>query len=298
MRIQIQQQVPLSEQCRFRVGGSADHFAQVSGEAELGEALAFAAAHGLRYFVYGGGSNVFFDDAGFRGLVVRLTNGGIAIDPAVGTVTAGAGFELAKLIRLAAEAGWGGAEFLGNIPGSLGGAIAGNAGCYGRSIAEVLERAVLLDAMTGEIIDAGPAFMEYGYRHSRLKAETRYIVTAASLRLAPREPVQVINELEQELADRLDKHPHEAWCAGSYFKNPGRHNPAWQLITDAGMKGAQVGGAQISPKHANFLINAGSATSADILALTAQVQRAVQASCGVELRTEVRYVSPTGPVDL
>lgn len=296
--MEIQEHVKLSEHCRFRVGGPADYFTTASSHEELSEALAFAKERELRHVVYGGGSNIFFADAGFRGLVVQLKGGNIVCDVPVARVTAAAGYELGALIRLAADKDLGGIEFLGNIPGSLGGAIVGNAGCYGRNIGEVLVRAKLLRVEEGEVLEVEPDFFEYGYRQSRLKRDPRFVVLEATLQLVPRLKQEIMAELHSELSERIRKHPHEAWCAGSFFMNPDRDQPAWKLIDEVGLKGLRSGGAMISEQHANFLINDKEATSDDILKLVEKVQDAVQRQFGIMLHAEVRYVSPVGFVNL
>jgi len=294
----IKQQVVLAEHCRFRVGGLADYYTCISSQDELEPALGFAREHGLRYFVYGGGSNLFFDDAGFRGLVIQLQGGSYELAPQGLAVRVSAGYDLPLLVRQLAQHNLGGIEFLGNIPGSLGGAVTGNAGCYGRAISDVLISAEVYDAEKMEPVVLPHAALGFAYRHSRLKLEPNLIVLGATLRLQPRPCSEVLAELQAELATRLQKHPHEAWCAGSFFKNSGREHPAWRVITEAGMAHARVGGAALSPMHANFLVNTGGATSADIIALVRQVQGAVLEHSGLLLKPEVRYVSPTGITDL
>ena len=294
----IKQQVLLAEHCRFRVGGPADYFTCISSLDELEPALDFSREHGLRYFVYGGGSNLFFDDSGFRGLVIQLQGGAYELTPAGNSVRVSAGYDLPLLVRQLAQHDLGGVEFLGNIPGSLGGAVVGNAGCYGRAIADVLTNAEVFDADERRSLVLPSTQLGFAYRHSRLKLETNLIVLSATLKLQPRPCSEVLAELQAELATRLQKHPHEAWCAGSFFKNTSREHPAWRLITEAGVAHAHIGGAALSPLHANFLVNTGGATSADIIALVRQVQDAVRSSSGLLLKPEVRYVSPTGITDL
>jgi UDP-N-acetylmuramate dehydrogenase len=290
----ILEQQQLARHCRFNVGGPADYFAIATGEEELAAALRFAQERGLRYFVYSGGSNLFFADAGFRGLVIKLEDGGVSIDRQTRWVTASAGYNLGKLVRAAAHEGLGGVEFLANIPGSVGGAIVGNAGCYGRSISEVVVSAEVFDCQTGERHRVEPGFFEFAYRHSQLKYDQRYVVVNATLAFDPRTEAEVLAEIGAELDSRRRKHPHEARCAGSFFKNPGSSVPAWQLIQDAGLSEARSGDAQLSPQHANFLVNAGQATSAQIIELARLVQERVLAHAGVLLLPEVRYVSPEG----
>lgn len=351
----IQPAVPLAGQCRFAVGGPADYFARVESAAGLQEARAFALARNLPCFVYSGGSNLFFDSQGFRGLVVRLHGGawqvterqlpaglgpyrgldslatapaqtgaaasssgrstaavtgsapGSAVDagsqPVPGDslpawtacVTAAAGCDLPALVRGLAALGLGGIEWLGNIPGSLGGAVAGNAGCYGHAIAEVLVDAEVLEPGQPGAIRVGPDYFAFAYRHSSVKEREGVFVTDATLRLQRREPQAILQEVEDELNERRRKHPHDAKCAGSFFKNPSRERPAWKLLEEAGMRAARVGDALLHPKHLNFLVNAGQASSADILALARQARQAVLERCGVELEAEVRYIGVCGP---
>jgi len=295
--IQVREQVSLAGLCRFRVGGLADYFVQVSGLAELEEALGFAREHRLPYFVYSGGTNLFFDDAGFRGLVIRLKGGSWELAPGCDHVTASTGYTLGALVRELAAKDRGGLEFLGNIPGSVGGALVGNAGCYGKEIADVLREAAVFDTESQEQLTVEPAFFEFAYRHSKLKQTARYIALTATLATVPRPGADVLAELEAELDERQSKHPHDAHCAGSFFKNPSREFPAWRAITEAGLRQARVGDAALSERHANFLVNNGNATSADILALMRQIQAGVQQRLGIELAPEVRYISPGGTAE-
>lgn len=296
--MEIQTNVSLAEHCRFNVGGLADQFVQVTKAPDLLEAVAYARRKGLRYFILAGGSNLFFDDTGYRGLVIKLSDGGWQLDIEKRQVTASAGYSLSRLVRELAEEQRGGLEFLANIPGSVGGAVVGNAGCYGRAIADVLVRAQVYDVEEDKQLAAAPPFFDFSYRHSKLKYTSRYVVIDASLRLDPRPQDEIMAEVEEELAVRRHKHPHDARCAGSYFKNPGRGKPAWQVITEAGLADARVGSARLSPLHANFLINEGGATSAQIIELTRLIQRGVERRTGIKLIPEVRYVSPRGVVEL
>jgi len=297
-QLQLREHEPLAAHCRFHVGGPADYFTIATSPEQLIVALKYAQQHGLRHFVYGGGSNLFFDDAGFRGLVIKLENGGLQIDGERLRVSAGAGYDLGRMVRAAAERNLGGLEFLANIPGSVGGAVVGNAGCYGHAVAEVLHSAVLYEVASGTTRDVERDFFEYGYRHSRLKYTADYVVLSATFRATPGDGAQILREIDSELSTRLRKHPHSSWCAGSFFKNPGAHLPAWQAIGDAGMGKARVGDAMLSPLHMNFLVNAGQATSAQIIELVRQIQRAVREKLGLSLTPEVRYVSPEGIVEL
>jgi UDP-N-acetylmuramate dehydrogenase len=296
--IAMQHDVILADYCRFHIGGPADRFVIASSDAELLEALQYARDHNLRHFVYAGGSNLFFDDAGFRGLVIKLDDGGWRLAAAGPEVLVSAGYELGSLVRELGEQGYGGLEFLANIPGSVGGAVVGNAGCYGRCVADVLTGARVLDTESDSMKSVGPEYFGFDYRHTRLKGTARFVVLEAAFALTRRSPDEIAAEVEHELELRRGKHPHDAWCGGSYFKNPSRGQPAWQLITEAGMAAARVGGAALSERHANFLVNEGSATAAQVIELTHAIQRAVHDRHGVHLTPEVRYVSSSGVAEL
>jgi UDP-N-acetylmuramate dehydrogenase len=292
--VQILRDEPLGKHCRFHIGGPADYFCEVHDADQLNEAVNFARSYSLRFFIYSGGSNLFFDDLGYRGLVIRFVNGGYNISKDRRRVSVSAGYDLPELVRYLGAEGLGGLEFLGNIPGSVGGAVVGNAGCYGKELASFMINASVYDTVTGEIQQSEPEFFEFDYRHSKLKYDGRYIVVSATLRVEERPAVLIFKEVEDELKSRLAKHPHNAWCGGSFFKNPSRETPAWYLIRESGLDQESVGGATLSARHANFLINSGDAFSRDVIELVQKVQRIVKQKTGVELQPEVRYVGPEG----
>ncbi len=359
----IERDVLLAGECRFRVGGPADFFCRAATAHDVYTALEFASKQGLRHFVYAGGSNLFFSDLGFRGLVVRLHGGQWRIEqrqlPAglgvysgrdsvargpeevnetsrpenqasnvegrrseqelppssgipgtgdsdlrlptsdaglvpVSCVSVDAGYDLPLLVRELAALDLGGVEWLGNIPGSVGGAVVGNAGCYGRAIAEVLVEAEVLHIPSLSYQRVKPDFFEFAYRHSQLKFNDDYVLLSAVFRLQSRPAAEILAEVEGELAERRRKHPHDSACAGSFFKNPSREQPAWKVITAAGLAEAEVGGARLHEKHANFLVNAGGAGSSDIIALAQMVRLVVEEKLGLSLEPEVRFIGPEG----
>ncbi len=291
--MKLEKNVPLAPLCRLQVGGPADFFFRPASPEELALAVAWARERGVASFLLGGGSNLFFHDGGFRGLVIRPAFRSIRPDPAGRVVRADAGARLSSVVGRAARLGLGGLEFLANIPGTVGGAVAGNAGCYGKSVAQVLVGARLLDSETLQFFEAGPSFLDFRYRRSLLQESDRFLLVEAvfSLHPAPRE--EILRKVRADLASRLEKHPHRARCAGSFFKNP-PEMPAWKAITLAGMAGARVGGAALSPKHANFLVNTGGARSSEILELVRRIRRRVWERLGIRLEPEVRYVGPGG----
>ncbi len=198
----------------------------------------------------------------------------------------GAGANLHDLVAGLAEGGLAGLEYAGNIPGSVGGAVVGNAGAYGRAVGDVLVRARLLDG--GVIRDVGPEDLDFGYRTSLLKRRRDVVVLEATFALHDGERSALLDGIARDAELRRSKHPLEYGSCGSYFKNPSRELPAAKLIEEAGLKGLTLGRAQVSTKHANFLVALPGASATDVLALSEEVRRRVREQRGVELVEEVR----------
>ena len=291
--MELEKQVPLAPLCRLHVGGPADYLARPGTLEDLVRALKWAGERGLPFFLLGGGSNLFFHDRGFRGLVIRLSSSSVHVEEENRLVRADGGTRLTSLVLRLAARDFGGLEFLANIPGTVGGAVAGNAGCYGKSVAGVLAGVRLLDTRTLQVLDAGPSFLGFRYRHSLLKESDRFLLLEAVFRVIPRGKDEVLREVRADLRTRLAKHPHKDKCAGSFFKNP-PGMPAWKAITEAGLAGARVGRAALSPRHANFLVNLGGAKSGEILELARKIRKGVRERLGILLEPEVRYVGPGG----
>jgi UDP-N-acetylmuramate dehydrogenase len=279
---------PMARHCSFRIGGPAEAFAQPHDELELRDCLAQAKALGAPVTILAGGTNVLILDGGIPGLVLSLDGGfnRLTLDEEDGLVSAGAGYSLALLARKTALAGLGGLEWAVGIPGSVGGGLVMNAGAHGGEIQGVVRRVrVLAD---GQAQDWSPQQCGFAYRHSAFKgaAPGSLIALGAEFQLTP-EPVEALKaRMEQALAKRRASQPLELPNAGSVFKNPeGAH--AGRLIEQAGLKGLRIGGAQISEKHANFVVNLGGASAADVQALMAKAREAVRGAFGVELADEV-----------
>ncbi|MGQ9710610.1 MAG: UDP-N-acetylmuramate dehydrogenase, partial [Anaerolineae bacterium] len=243
---------------------------------------------GVPWRVLGGGCNLLVSDAGVRGLVVihRADRTRIAAD---GVVWAEAGAPMAALARETVARGLAGLEWAAGLPGTVGGAVVGNAGAFGGDIASVL-RTVTLLAPDGEVTERPADWMEFSYRESRIKRmpHPRPVVLAATFALAPGDPAALRARMEEILAWRRTRHPSGA-TMGSTFKNPpGNH--AGRLIEAAGLKGYRIGGAMVSELHANFLINTGSATAADVRALIRHIQAEVKRQFGISLEPEVEFI--------
>lgn len=291
---------PLSELTWLRVGGPADRLVRPADLAELQSALASVPA-GEEVFVLGVGSNLIVRDGGIRGTVIRLGRGFNGIEIEGDMVRAGAAALDAHVARKAAEAGLD-LTFLRTIPGSIGGAVRMNAGCYGSYVADHFVSARAVDRK-GNLHDLTAADLNFRYRHSDLPEG--WIVTEATFRAERGDPDTLAEKMADQLALRDASQPTKDRSAGSTFRNPagfsstGRDDDvhdlkAWKLIDDAGMRGARLGGAQMSEKHSNFLINAGGATAADLEGLGELVRKKVFQNSGMTLEWEIMRVGEPG----
>jgi len=283
--------VPLSEWSWFRIGGPADLLFRAETGREVRLAAAWAREQGVGFYVIGGGSNMLFDDEGFRGLIIKNDARGLDLRGEV--VMAFAGTPLTALVEFLTNQAQGGLEFLAGIPGTVGGALCGNAGAFGRSIGEAVRDVDLLSS-GGETSVRSRAEMGFSYRRSLLK-DAHHIVLGARFRVEPGDPASIKRQVEDYLKLRSGKHPCPGTaCAGSYFKNPvqpdGTKLAAGRLLEQAGAKGLRVGDAAVFEGHANFLINLGKATARDVRVLAAELKDRVRTAFGVELEEEVVYL--------
>lgn len=276
---------PMALHTSWRVGGPADYYLCPADLADLIEAIKFCRDHKLPFFVFGNGSNLLVSDKGIRGLVLNMGAPFAYVHCADGTVRAGAGTSMTVLAKTTAACGLGGLEFAVGIPGTLGGALIMNAGAFGGYIGEKV-RVVRLVASSGEPADLNGSDLEFGYRTSNLPG--RGVVYEVIFGLNPGSPERSAALMEHFLAERRRRHP-ELPSAGSVFRNP-PDRPAGQLIEEAGGKGMRVGGAEVSEQHANFIVNRGGATAADILALIRAVRLLVREKHGLDLEPEIKIV--------
>lgn len=278
----LRENAPLREYCSMRVGGPA----RLAAFPETAEELAALLRAGGRRVVLGGGSNVLFPDEGYDGTVIFTTRlCGLTADGC--TLSAQAGVPLSAAARRALECGLGGLAFAYGIPGTVGGGVYMNAGAYGGQIADCLVRATLLDA-AGEPRVVPASELALGYRSSALMGGD-WTLLSADFALVPAPPEEIRAEMERNMQARREKQPLEYPSCGSTFKRPpGQY--AGALIERCGLKGCTVGGAQVSEKHAGFVVNRGDATSADVRALIAHIQRVVAEKTGVLLECEVRII--------
>ena len=282
--------MPLSCISTFRTGGPADTVVFPRSRAEAVICVRNALRYGIRYTVIGNGSNVLFDDAGYRGAVI-CTSGlsGISISRD-GTVTAECGVPLTALSSRVAEAGLSGLEFAYGIPGFVGGAVFMNAGAYGGSISDVLTGSDYYDAESDSVVHVAREEHGFGYRKSIYSDNPGRMILGAEFTLAHDDPDAIRGRCSANMEARRTKQPLEFPSAGSVFKRPEGHF-AGKLIEDSGLKGTSVGGAEVSRKHAGFIINRGGATSSDVLELISLIKDKVRRDTGIELECEVRYIS-------
>ena len=283
---QILENEPMSRHTTFRVGGPADVMFLPESEEQVVQALSLAREAQIPVIIIGNGSNLVVRDGGIRGLVIALGEGMAAIVRVEHTVSALAGASLARVSAYAQASGLSGLEFASGIPGTLGGGCAMNAGAYGGQLSDVLIDARVL--LNGELRTLTAEAMQMGYRTS-LPLREGGVVLSARFALRPDDPEAIAARMRELNARRRDKQPLDRPSAGSTFKRPEGYF-AGALIEQAGLKGRRVGGAQVSEKHAGFIVNVGDATAADILALIGVVQDEVEARFGVRLETEVRVL--------
>ena len=280
--------VPLARYTSFRTGGTARRMAFPKDGSQMVLLMEQARACGAAPLVIGNGTNLLFPDEGVERLVVNTRDmSGTALD-AEGRVTAKAGTSLARTAVFAQQHGLTGLEFAHGIPGSVGGAVCMNAGAYGGEMRQVVHSAVVLFPEEGVRTLSGEE-LDFSYRHSLLTDRPEAVVLRAVLALEAGEPAAIREKMEELMTRRKASQPLEYPSAGSTFKRPEGHYAA-ALIDQCGLKGLTVGGAQVSEKHAGFVINRGGASCADVTALMAEIQRRVWEEAGVRLEPEVKVI--------
>jgi UDP-N-acetylmuramate dehydrogenase len=284
--VNIEQDVSLGRLTTVGIGGAARHFARPQTVAELEEALRWAAAEGLDVFVIGLGSNVLVADEGVDALVLRLEGELSVAETRDSLLVAGGGAANAVCLHRTRAAGLGGFEFACAIPGTVGGGVRMNAGAYGGDWRGILERALVVSATGSEWRTPDELGLEY--RRSALEAGE--VVARAEFRLTPKPPDEIKAIVAELQAQRKAAQPTNKRTFGSVFKNPEHELSAGRMLEAVGLKGHRIGGAQISPRHGNFIENAGGARAIDALALMAEARRRALEQFGVELVHEVRFV--------
>ena len=276
---------PMARHTTFRVGGPAEVFVEPEAY-ELLDLVKYLKESGTEYTVIGNGSNLLVGDKGIRGVVVSLGDGIADIDLDKGLILAGAGAMLSRVASFAAENSLAGMEFASGIPGSVGGAVAMNAGAYGGEMKDIVLYVNTIH--DGEFVKYTCEEMDFSYRHSKILG-TEDIVTGVAIKLEPGTEEEIRAKMADFNGRRADKQPINLPSAGSTFKRPEGFF-AGKLIEDAGLRGYRVGGACVSEKHCGFVVNDQNATAADIKQLIEDVQKKVFEDAGVHLETEVRMI--------
>lgn len=297
--MQIRENVPLAGLTTFTIGGRAKYFVEVSNESEIRDALGWAREKGLQFFVIAGGSNLLVPDTGLDGLVIRITSAHFEfVDNGL---KADAGCNLLTLVRAAADQNLGGWEKLSGIPGTIGGAVRGNAGAFGPEMKDFVTWVRAINTKTEDVHEFSNAECNFEYRNSFFKQNSEWIILDVHVQLGEAHP----HDIDATIAEREKRHIQNVKAAGSFFMNPvaplhivnmfedekqvksrGGRVPAGWLIEKAGMKGAKLGGAQVSPQQANYIVNADNASAEDVRELAAKVKDTVAKQFNVMLVEE------------
>lgn len=284
---QILKDEPMGKHTTFRAGGKADYLVMPSNEEQVRDLVLLLKKENVPYYVMGNGSNLLVRDQGFKGVIIQIARKMNQIRVEGETIYAQAGALLSKIAAQALGEGLTGFEFASGIPGTLGGAVMMNAGAYGGEMKQVIVNACVLTS-AGEIAVIPADLMELGYRTS-VFAKNQDIILSAQLKLEYGNEAVICEYMDELKEQRVSKQPLEYPSAGSTFKRPEGYF-AGKLIQDAGLRGFQVGGAQVSEKHCGFVINKDHATATDILSLMEQVSDKVEAEFGVRLEPEVKII--------
>lgn len=279
---------PMRAHCSFRIGGPARALAQPSSAEETAALCRILRSADVTPLIIGNGTNLLVTDAELNRIVIQMgDNMAEAGQTGPDTLQAGCGIPLARLAQTALACGLGGMEFAHGIPGSLGGAVSMNAGAYGGEMKDIVVTTQYLDESL-EVREVHGAAHDFGYRHSRF-SDTGAVILASTLRLTPGDPAAIRARMAELSEKRRASQPLELPSAGSTFKRPvGGYAAA--LIEQAGLKGYTVGGAQVSEKHAGFVVNRGGATFDDVLRLIDHIRAEVLRTSGIELETEVKII--------
>ena len=285
--IPFRENEPLAAHCTFKIGGPAQLFVQPQTEQQLCSAVALCKEQAVRYYLLGNGSNILFADEGFAGVVIDISALGSDIAVEGNMLTAGAGVRLAALCRAALEHGLSGLEFAYGIPGSVGGGVFMNAGAYDHSLEEVVSKSRFYDPKSRTFGEYKGKDHCFSYRHSVYNDGNR-VILSAEFSLKKDDPQEIRARMEDYMQRRKSKQPLEYPSAGSVFKRyPGYFTA--KLIEEAGLKGLTVGGAQVSPKHAGFIVNLGSATAADVQKLVSIIEEEIYRRNGIRIERELIY---------
>ena len=280
---------PMYKHTTYKVGGPARIYLKVKDVDSLIKTIKYCGKHRVKYLVIGRGSNLLFSDREYEGLIISLNECFNEIKVNGSTMIAQAGVPMISLSYQAANIGLSGFEFMGGIPGSIGGGIYMNAGAYKYDLASVVKTVTLLNEKH-EVVTFNNEQMDFSYRHSICQDNRKLIVLEVTFELTAKSPDEIKAVLDKRKERRMSSQPWNMPSAGSVFRNP-QDKPAWQYIDECGLRGYEIGGAQVSPKHSNFIVNNGYASAKDIYDLIMLVQEKVNEKFGVKLRREVGLIN-------
>lgn len=279
---------PMYKHTTYKVGGPAKIFVKANDINSLIQTLNYCRDHEIKHMVIGNGSDLLFSDKEYDGIIISMKSfDDVKMNGS--TIVAQAGVSMIALAYSSAKAGLSGFEFMGGIPGDMGGGIYMNAGAYKYCMADVFVSARVLDDDLN-IITLSKEDMEFSYRHSVLQKHPNWIILDATFEMTAKDPGEIRKVLDKRKERRMSTQPWNFACAGSVFRNP-EEKPAWRYIDEAGLRGYEIGGAQVSPKHSNFIVNNGYASAKDILDLIRLVEKTVYEKFGVKLYKEVILVN-------
>ncbi len=309
MAIQIQKNIPLAPLTTFKIGGPALAYTEAHSAQDVSAAIEYAKEQKIPAFIFGGGSNVLFSDTGFPGIVIHCVADSIVVQG--DKLVAAAGAKLLDVVLTAEEHGLSGLEKLSGIPGFLGGAVRGNAGAFGAEISTCLVSVTAVDLTSGLIKIFQKDECQFSYRSSFFKQHKEWAILEAEFLFREHKTSNELAAIRKEtITKREAKHPQNASCAGSFFMNPevtdqalldefeaetGHPSkdgklPAGWLVTHVGLRGKKIGGAQMSDRHPNYLLNTGNATAEDVIMLSSLVKTKVRDELGIRLQEEVQMV--------
>jgi UDP-N-acetylmuramate dehydrogenase len=308
--MRLRRDVSFRDLTSFRIGGAARYFCEASKVGDVEESLQLSEEKGAPFFVLGGGTNILADDQEFPGVVIQPSFRSLERD---GTdIIAGAGVAMSELLHFAAEENLSGLEWAGGLPGTLGGAVRGNAGAFGGEIKDVVVEVASFNIKSRKVVSRDNAACTFGYRYSIFKVNGDEVIIEVRLRLNEGDRETVLQAIKEKIDYRALHHPLEYPNAGSIFRNvdvrlapqrvvqaastvvkidPFPVIPAAYLVAGAGLGGVAVGGAMVSPKHTNFIVNTGGAASRDVRQLIERVKREVSLHFGVDLEEEIQTLS-------
>ena len=288
--LKIYRKVCLRHHSTFRIGGVADFFVAPKNFNELADVLAIAQRKKLKYVIIGNGSNILFSDKGFRGMVIKLANGLGNVEINGTRVNVGAGMMLSTLVSKLASGGIAGLEFAYGVPATVGGAVVMNFGSFGKWIGALVRRVKVINNDNLTEVELREKDLKFGYRTSNL-LQKGFVDTHVEFKLKKKRPKIIKKNIRAILEKRRATQPLGIPNAGCIFKNP-PGDFAGRLIEEAGLAGKRIGDAQVSTKHANFIVNLGNATASDVIALIRKIQKTVKAKFGIRLVPEIKVVRP------